>query len=202
MSYEDFFYSSDLDNSRIEPTTYSFSRPWGVPVRYHDFSEYESRINPDLWEFHFSYSDLDLDPKDFFSNTYTHHFVVHAPELFSGSMLMDLHLIMLTVRSLLSKHRELLILRMLLSNIFQRLKPLIVANIGGFTMDEPFQSLKQFYYDRFALSLSELDLDGVELIPQTMAPFPWHFGGQRYQNLFVHIDEIVEWCDRLITNVL
>ena len=42
-----------------------------------------------------------------------------------------------------------------------------------------------------------LDLDGVELIPQTMAPFPWHFGGQRYQNLFVHADEIVNWCEKL-----
>jgi N-acetylneuraminate synthase len=36
-----------------------------------------------------------------------------------------------------------------------------------------------------------------ELIPQTMAPFPWHFGGQRYQNIFVKADEIVEWCRRL-----
>jgi N-acetylneuraminate synthase len=40
-------------------------------------------------------------------------------------------------------------------------------------------------------------MEGIELIPQTMAPFPWHFGGQRYQNLFVHADEIVEWCTRL-----
>lgn len=53
------------------------------------------------------------------------------------------------------------------------------------------------YYERFAQSLSELDMEGVELIPQTMAPFPWHFGGQRYQNIFVKSDEIVEWCSRL-----
>ena len=50
------------------------------------------------------------------------------------------------------------------------------------------------YYDRFGLSLSELDMDGVELIPQTMAPFPWHFGGQRYQNLFVHAEQCEYWC--------
>jgi N-acetylneuraminate synthase len=30
-----------------------------------------------------------------------------------------------------------------------------------------------------------------------MAPFPWHFGGQRYQNVFVNIDEIVDWCKKL-----
>ena len=53
---------------------------------------------------------------------------------------------------------------------------MIVANIGGFTMDEllpPNQIVP--YYDRFSDSLALLDMDGVELIPQTMGPFPWHF---------------------------
>ena len=77
-------------------------------------------------------------------------------------------------------------------------KPPIVANIGGFTMDAPLPPSEiRGYYERFAQSLALLDLDGVELIPQTMAPFPWHFGGQRYQNIFVKIDEIVEWCSKL-----
>ena len=48
-----------------------------------------------------------------------------------------------------------------------------------------------------ALGEDLLDMEGVELIPQTMAPFPWHFGGQRYQNLFVHADECRYWCDKL-----
>jgi N-acetylneuraminate synthase len=52
-------------------------------------------------------------------------------------------------------------------------------------------------YNIFKNSLEELDSDGVEIIPQTMAPFPWHFGGQRYQNLFVHADEIIHWCNEL-----
>jgi len=77
-------------------------------------------------------------------------------------------------------------------------RPMIVANIGGFTMDEPLPSEQlPEYYERFSLSLAALDLDGVELIPQTMAPFPWHFGGQRYQNLFVHAEECVHWCEKL-----
>jgi N-acetylneuraminate synthase len=70
-----------------------------------------------------------------------------------------------------------------------------VANIGGFSMDAPFQeSLKKSYYEQFFESLAELDTEGVEIIPQTMAPFPWHFGGQRYQNIFVHVDEIIDYC--------
>ena len=36
--------------------------------------------------------------------------------------------------------------------------------------------------------------DEVEIIPQTMPPFPWHFGGQRYHNLFVDGAFIQEFC--------
>ena len=72
---------------------------------------------------------------------------------------------------------------------------MIVANIGGFSMDAPFpESIKESYYERYFESLALLDTDGVEIIPQTMAPFPWHFGGQRYQNIFVQIEEIEKYC--------
>ena len=65
-------------------------------------------------------------------------------------------------------------------------------------MDKPLEEDElSFRYELFSKSLNSLDLDGVELIPQTMAPFPWHFGGQRYQNLFVKANEIVYWCKRL-----
>jgi N-acetylneuraminate synthase len=200
MEEENFFYPSDLTESRIEPRPYRFDRPWGVPVRYHDFAEYSSRINPDVWEFHLSYSDMDLDPSAFLEGTYEAGFVVHAPELFSGSRLMDLATPddAYRVESLRETQRVIDITRGLKQFFPNTKRPMIVANIGGFTMDELLPAdVIPSYYERFARSLSELDLKGVELIPQTMAPFPWHFGGQRYQNLFVKIEEIVHWCERL-----
>jgi len=200
MAEEDFFYPSDLSESRIEPRTYRFARPWGVPVRYHDFAEYSSRIKPDVWEFHLSYSDMDLDPADFLKGAYKAGFVVHAPELFAGSRLMDLATPDDTYRaeSLRETQRVIDITRGLKRFFPGTKRPLIVANIGGFTMDELLPAdVIPSYYERFARSLEDLDLEGVELIPQTMAPFPWHFGGQRYQNLFVKIEEIVHWCQRL-----
>lgn len=200
MVEEDYFYASDLADFRIEPQPYKFSRPWGVPVRYHDFGEYYARIKPDLFEFHLSYSDMELNPVDFLKGAYDCGFVVHAPELFANSRLMDLASPDEDYRkfSVLETQRVIDITRSL-KKFFPRTKrPMIVANIGGFTMDEPLPSSKlKSYYERFAMSLNELDLEGVELIPQTMAPFPWHFGGQRYQNIFVKVDEIVEWCVRL-----
>jgi N-acetylneuraminate synthase len=200
MLEEDFFYPSDLADERIEPRMYGFSRPWGVPVRYHDFQEYYARIQPDLFEFHLSYSDMELKPDDFLHGTYPCDFVVHAPELFAHSRLMDLASPdeVYRTESVLETQRVIDITRDLKRFFPKTARPMIVANIGGFTMDEPLPpSVIQAYYERFAKSLMELDMDGVEFIPQTMAPFPWHFGGQRYQNIFVKIDEIIEWCGKL-----
>lgn len=200
MGEEDFFYPSDLQDIRIEPRTYRFTRPWGVPIRYHDFREYASRIQPDLWEFHLSYSDMDLDPADYLDGPYQAGLVVHAPELFSGSRLMDLATPddAYRIQSIRETQRVIDITRDLKRYFANSQRPPIVANIGGFTMDAPLPASEiRGYYERFAESLARLDMEGVELIPQTMAPFPWHFGGQRYQNIFVKIDEIVEWCSRL-----
>lgn len=200
MNDEDFFFPSDLDDIRIEPRKYRFSRPWGVPVRYHDFAEYAARISPDIFEFHLSYVDMDLSPDDFMKGTYDCNFVVHAPELFAGSRLMDLASPDEGYRqqSLRETQRVINITRDLKRFFPRTARPPIVANIGGFSLDSPLpREVIAKYYERFARSLHELDLDGVEFTPQTQAPFPWHFGGQRYQNLFVTIDEILEWCDRL-----
>ena len=176
---EEFFYPSDLVNSRVEPRLYSFSRPWGVPVRYHDFAEFNSKISPDFFEFHLSYSDLDLNIDEYLEGQYECGFVVHAPELFSESRLMDLASPDDSYREFSIKETQRVV------NITKELKkyfpstsrPMIVANIGGFSMDEllPYDVLES-YYSRFAESLQDLDLVGVEIIPQTMAPFPWHFG--------------------------
>jgi sialic acid synthase SpsE/sugar phosphate isomerase/epimerase len=200
MMEEDFFYPSDLADNRIEPRSYVFSRPWGVPVRYHDFQEYNDRVKPDLFEFHLSYSDMELNPDDFLNGIYPCGFVVHAPELFANSRLMDLASPDEAYRAhSVAETQRVIDITLDLKRYFpQTSRPMIVANIGGFTMDEPLSpDVISAYYERFEKSLGELDMDGVELIPQTMAPFPWHFGGQRYQNIFVKIEEIVEWCVKL-----
>ncbi|MFT5926928.1 MAG: sialic acid synthase SpsE/sugar phosphate isomerase/epimerase [Candidatus Azotimanducaceae bacterium] len=200
METEDYFYPSDLQDSRVEPRAFGFNRPWGVPVRYHDFKQFEERVKADLYEFHLSYTDLDLNIDEYLTGTYDCDFVVHAPELFSGSRLMDLASPDESYRnySIVETQRVIDITRSLKRFFPSTKRPMIVANIGGFTMDALLPSSEiQGYYERFEDSLSKLDIEGAELIPQTMAPFPWHFGGQRYQNLFVHVDEIVTWCERL-----
>jgi sialic acid synthase SpsE/sugar phosphate isomerase/epimerase len=197
MARDDYFFQSDLADGVATARRYRFHRPWGVPVRYHDTQRFLEICQPDIIEFHLSYSDMERDPAAYLSGTYDLGFVVHAPELFAGSKLMDLATSDEALRRYsLEQTQAVIDITRGLKKFFPRTRrPPIVANIGGFTMDEPLSAeLKAECYRIFAASLAELDLDGVELIPQTMAPFPWHFGGQRHQNIFIFPDESAAFC--------
>ncbi|WFU43691.1 N-acetylneuraminate synthase family protein [Bradyrhizobium sp. CB82] len=197
MAADDYFFQSDLDEGAAKARRYRFDRPWGVPVRYHDTERFLEICEPDIIEFHLSYSDMERDPAAYLSGTYDLGFVVHAPELFAGSKLMDLATPDETLRRYsLEQTQAVIDITRGLKKFFPKTKrPPIVANIGGFTMDEPLPpEEKAERYRIFARSLKELDMDGVELTPQTMAPFPWHFGGQRHQNIFIFPEESAAFC--------
>ncbi len=200
MEADDYFFVSDLEPETTGARSYKFTRPWGVPVRYHDAEAFLMRCRPDLVEFHLSYQDMERDPADYLKGPYDIGLVVHAPELFSGSRLMDLATGDETYRrfSVSETQRVIDITRSLKTFFPRTARPPIVLNIGGFSMDAPFDdATKERLYATFAKSLSELDADGVELTPQTMAPFPWHFGGQRHQNIFIFPEESARMCEKL-----
>jgi sialic acid synthase SpsE/sugar phosphate isomerase/epimerase len=199
MAADDYFFPSDLREGAAKARRYRFDRPWGVPVRYHDAEQFLEVCEPDIIEFHLSYNDMERDPAAYLSGTYDLGFVVHAPELFAGSKLMDLATSEESLRRYsLQQTQAVIDITRGLKKFFPKTKrPPIVANVGGFTMDEPLPAdQKAECYRIFADSLGELDLEGIELIPQTMAPFPWHFGGQRHQNIFIFPEESAAFCAR------
>ena len=88
---EDFFFPSDITETiSNKKNDFNLRLPWGLPVRYHDFQKFKKLTQPKLWEFHLSYADMELDPKNFIDLDNNVDFVIHAPELFAGSHLMDL----------------------------------------------------------------------------------------------------------------
>ena len=201
MREEDFFFASDVEGDAARPRRYRFRRTWGVPIRYHDFARFMELANPPLVEFHLSYRDMELDPSQFLRGTYPDtEFTVHAPELFKDSRLMDLATADDAERAFsLAETRRVVEIARALKRFFPKTAaPAIVANVGGHSMDSPLPAAaKPALYARFGESLAELDLAGVRLCPQNMAPFPWHFGGQRHQNIFIMPQESAEWCRRL-----
>ena len=197
FSAGDFFYDEDLLAEMIEPRQYRFVHPVGVPVRYHDLQKIAASCPMDLLEIHLSYKDLDIDFQQFFDGTMSHLLVVHSPELFSGDHVLDLcsEDDDYRQRSIDELKRVVAVTRQLKEYFPNSSRPPIVVNVGGFSADHFIDAAsRKRKYDLLLESLGDIDLSGVELIPQTMPPFPWHFGGQRYHNLFVTIDEILDFC--------
>lgn len=196
----DFFYPSDLADSQIQARPYNFTRPFGIPVRYHDFATMLDKSNLDLVEFHFSYKDLELNPAEFLAASgYALDFVVHSPELFAGDHIMDLCADEpeYRQRSITELQRVIDITRQLKPYFHHAVKPLIIINAGGYTLDGFMpKHLRPAKYKLIAEALQQLDTDGVEIIPQTMPPYPWHFGGQRFHNLFMDAADIVQFCQQ------
>lgn len=192
-----FFYPDDLGVTRAEVRDYNFGRPWGIPVRYHDWESLSSGSNAKLLEIHLSYRDMELDGLSYFPEQLDVDLVVHAPELFAGDHLLDLASPdpEYRSRSMQELQRVVDLTRLLKPRFSNTAPPLIIVNVGGFSLSAPISREEiPAYMERLAASLEELDTDGVEIIPQTMPPFPWHFGGQRFHNLLVTADDITEFC--------
>ena len=200
MKAGDFFYPSDLDDSAARPRAFKFRRPYGVPVRYHDVKRLAAAAPFDLFEFHLSYKDLEEDiAKHLGGQRYDMNLVVHSPELFAGDHIMDLcsPSAEYRQRSVAELQRVVNVTRALAPYFSRAQRPLIIINAGGFSADGPMPGAARGpLYDLIAESLAQVDQTGVEIIPQTMPPFPWHFGGQRFHNLFMTADEIVTFCAR------
>jgi N-acetylneuraminate synthase len=189
----DFLFESDLRDKTAVDRRYHFPVKWGVPVRYHDFLQYRDWVKPDLFEFHMSYRDLRIDPRPYLEQTECSRLVVHAPELFENSELLDLAADDETYRQRsIDNLKRVVEATETVGSFFPRADSLlIVANVGGFSADAPFPvDRRGQLYERFHKSCARIDFGKTELIPQNMAPFPWHFGGQRHQNIFMMPDEL------------
>ena len=169
----------------------------GIPVRYHDWNKLSSPVDLDFVEFHLSYKDLEENMSNFFKEPLDMEFTVHCPELFSNDHVLDLCSEDSEYRekSIREVQKVINVTRHLKKYFPKTKKPLIVVNAGGHSQDAPLGvSERKIRYDLILDSLSKLDQEEIELIPQTMPPFPWHFGGQRFHNLFMDPDETAEFC--------
>jgi len=192
------FFPSDLEQPAAIPRAYHFRQPFGVPVRYHDIKIFSEASNINLVEVHLSYKDLEIDLANVLSPKRELGLVVHAPELFAGDHTLDLCSNDEDYRrQSISELQRVINISAELKQYFQcDGRVLLVTNVGGFSENRHLSCLeRQPLRDNLLYSLEQLrGQDEVEVIPQTMPPFPWHFGGQRFHNLFVDADFIRQFC--------
>jgi len=200
-SQGDFFFPSDLETPAASPKQYQFNQPFGLPVRYHDIKVFSEVSNLDLVEIHLSYKDLDIKLNDVLDQPQKLGLVIHAPELFAGDHTLDLCTEDASYREHSIKELQRVIdISRDLRGRFQCPNPvLLVTNVGGFSEHRHLDRDERApLRHRLIESLAKLNTaDEVEIIPQTMPPFPWHFGGQRYHNLFVDSDFINRFCEEM-----
>jgi N-acetylneuraminate synthase len=195
LSPGDFLFESDITGRQEAKRHYRFPVKWGIPVRYHDFADFARRVEPDLFEFHLSYRDLGVDPAPYLHSVNCTRLVVHAPEIFENSELLDLAAddSAYRLRSIANLQRV-VDATLALAPFFPNADSLlIVGNVGGFSADAPFaMEHRAELYKRFHEACRQINWGRTELIPQNMAPFPWHFGGQRHQNIFMMPQELAD----------
>ncbi|PCJ99927.1 MAG: acetylneuraminic acid synthetase [Zetaproteobacteria bacterium] len=199
MKAGDFFYPDDLSDTTIQRRPYTFRRPFGVPVRFHDFKELGQGTNLDFLEFHLSYNDMDMDWHACFDQKLDCNLVVHSPDLFKGD-----HILNFAEKDKEYRKRSIAELQRVIETT-REMQPyfntkgdtLIVVSLGGFTEKGPLEKSELGdLYKRVQDGLADLDTKGVEIIAQTLPPFPWYLGGQLYCNLFVDPEDTVEFCQQ------
>ena len=191
------FFHSDLNKKVTKKEKYNFQRPYGIPVRYHDFQKLTSQGHLDFAEFHLSYQDLNEKPSNYITSTPELSFAVHAPELFKNDHILDLCSVNPDYRKTSVQHLNKVIehCNKLATCFNDQEPPILVVNAGGWdTKGIVSLEKKDLFYEALKTSLNEIDDSGVRIAFQTMPPFPWHFGGQSHHNLFVDPGEINEFC--------
>lgn len=171
---------------------------WGIPVRPHDVKLMHKIFDAPVYEFHVSYQDLERElPDEDWSFLQEKKILVHAPELFKNSKLLDLCDNIAPQLHIENLNLVCDFCRKISKAIGTKQTIKIITNIGGFSTHEfrP-ESEKQHLYDVVGQRLAKIDETGCEVTIQNMAPFPWHFGGQRYQNIFAYPSEIIEFCEK------
>lgn len=200
MKAGDFFYNSDIKPTIQKKQNYQFKRPYGIPVRYHDFQTLSDQLNLDFVEFHLSYQDLKLNPSKLINVEKNNRlgFSVHTPELFENDHILDLCSFDDNYRNKSIQHMKRVIDHVQeIKIVMNEKKPVLITNAGGWDIDGFISNEdKKRKYEILEDSLAQIDLSEVDLGIQTMPPFPWHFGGQSHHNLFVDPNEINHFCNR------
>jgi N-acetylneuraminate synthase len=189
VSYDDF----EMGVTVASWPTFDFRKDWGVKCRFHDFEIYKTLEAP-VVEFHCSEIDVTANVS---AQSAHSALIMHAPEII-GRELFDLcsddHDIVLKSLDILGK--TILRTRELSPGFRRGITPKVVIHIGG-------MSLLDGDFDCASLTskaehvLRDIDLTGVDLLPENLPPRPWYLGGQWHQYGFMRPQDMAAFCKSL-----
>lgn len=191
---DEMFTDADLHEDtalpRAIPTPHSV---WGLKAR---FAEIEAlgafKPTPKLLEFHASEQDL-LYPFDT-TRRYPQELYVHAPEYW-GREPVDLaseddRLWKQSIEVMQKTIDKARVIAQSFTGI-----PKIVIHVGGMTVEKHPNPHRLF--ERSLEAFRQLDVSGVEPLPENLPPYGWFFSGLWHCNIFGAATEMIEFCDAL-----
>jgi len=131
---------------------------------------------------------MEMDLGEVFSDELTHQLYVHSPDLFPDDHILDLASSdqVSWERSIAELQRVINLTRSMRRWFPQSADPVVIVSMGGSSKDGPLPfDARPELYERVFQAYERLDRDGVEIIAQTLPPYPWYLGGHRFCNMLV-----------------
>jgi sialic acid synthase SpsE/sugar phosphate isomerase/epimerase len=191
----DYITEQDFEKSIsvAEWPHFAFSKDWGVKCRFHDFEVYK-KLNTPVVEFHCSDRDV---IEEVSARSDSSALIIHAPEII-GRDLFDLCSDNAEVvhKSVDILEKTIVRTRELAPGFRQGVKPKIVLHVGGMSLLDGNHDCAQLTAKAEKI-LRDVNLDGVELLPENLPPRPWYLGGQWHQYGYMRPEDMASFCKSL-----
>lgn len=163
-----------------------------MKVRKHDVEDM-LKFNPQILEFHFSDSDLNL----MLERNFDQRLIVHCYEYFDRKII---DIVSLEETSQIhSQEKSLELIQkaidktISLGQHFQG-TPSIIVHPGGYSLNDLEQSQIQKMKDKLVDAVKQLDLKNVNFLLENMPPYGWFFGGRWNSNVFLDTSDMLNYC--------
>jgi len=186
-----------MDGETQEVEGYDIPKTWGIVGRLNDFRDYLD-MKPDLIEMHMTWRDIvGYSP---LQGVFKQDLVVHAPEYYQDTLIdfssddpaiteLSLEMLQKTINIArdLSPH---------FSGQQDPRGPRVVVHPGGHFTDKR-ETNKSEQYRLLMRNLKSIDSEGVRILVENMPPFPWYFGGQWVNTIFLDPREIAQFAETM-----
>ena len=163
-----------------------------MKVRKHDVMKM-LKFKPQILEFHFSDSDLEME----LDSTFEQNLIVHCYEYYDRKIV---DLVSLTeTNQIHSKNTSIELVQkaidktISLGKNFQG-KPSIIVHPGGYSLENLSSQNIQKMKNQLINSIDQLDISGVNFLLENMPPYGWFYGGRWNSNIFLESDDIIDYC--------
>lgn len=197
MQSGEYFAASCIGTGDDEKREFDIPRTWGIVGRLNDFRDYLD-LKPDLIEIHMTWRDV--KQYEALAGSFEQDLVVHAPEYYEDTLIdFASNDVAITDLSLEMLQRTINVAR----DLAPRFKgqtdargPRVVVHPGGH-FSSARSSDKAEQYRRLRRNLQSVDTRGVRVLVENMPPFPWYFGGQWVNSIFLDPGEIAQFASEM-----